>query len=144
MDLFNIISSLKDSSFAVLLLAYAVVCVLGTCLLFIKTGREWWEALIPFYSAYVLWVIIKGKEKGLHWFILSLIAGFVPFLGFFFSVAIGIYCSYLLSKCFTNNEAWKTVFAIVLLPIYGVYIYKSQDQYIGPNQDTNVIGGITF
>ena len=75
--------------FVIMSLLVIVLMVASVIFIFKKAGREWWEALIPFYNIYVLTIIV-----GQPWWML---------IGFFIPIVNYIVCAYLyyhLSKRF--------------------------------------------
>lgn len=75
--------------FAGIVSLFIILMVVSMCFIFKKAGRQWWEAIIPFYNLYVLTIII-----GQPWWIL--IGFFVPVLNWF----VALYMYYYLSKRF--------------------------------------------
>lgn len=89
----------------------AITIIVPTCLIFQKAGREWWEALIPFYNAYIMTVII-----GQPWWIL--IGFFIPIINW----VIGAYMYYHLSKRFGFDIPFAiglVFLPFIFLPILG-------------------------
>jgi hypothetical protein len=62
------------------LVALVLLFIVPFCMIFVKAGRKWWEAIIPIYNIYVLTVII-----GQPWWIIF--GFFIPFVNW----AVGIY-----------------------------------------------------
>ncbi len=91
--------------------------------LFEKAGRPGWEALIPFYSAYVMLKIV-GKPG--WWFILLLI----PIVNYIF----GIWTVNMLSKSFGKDEGF-TVGLVLLGFIFFPILALGSAKYIGPYGD---------
>lgn len=103
----------------ILVLALAIVCIVAQWKLFKKAGKNGWEAIIPFYST---WVLIE--ISGLNWWyfllaisgsILSLLK--IEGLGFITNIAgwfVNFLCFYNLAKKTKQNE--------ILYGILGIFI----------------------
>lgn len=103
----------------ILVLALAIVCIVAQWKLFKKAGKKGWEAIIPFYST---WVLIE--IAGLNWWyfllaisgsILSLLG--IEGLGFITNIAgwfVNFLCFYNLAKKTKQNE--------ILYGILGIFI----------------------
>lgn len=110
-------------SFIFLLVAILLV-VVPVCLVFVKAGRKWWEAIIPIYNLYILTIII-----GQPWWII---------FGFFIPVAnwvVGIYSNYHLSKRFGYGIPFTL--GLVFLPfIFFPILGYGKAVYIAPQTDS--------
>ncbi len=85
--------------------------IIPMCLVFVKAGRKWWEAIIPIYNLYVLTVII-GKP----W--CFIVGFFIPFVNFIVSV----FFYYHLSKRFGHDVPFTlglVFLPLIFLPILG-------------------------
>ena len=99
------------------ILVVVFLIIVPACLIFQKTGRAWWEGLIPFYNLYIFTKII-----GVRWWYLFAI--FIPYLGIF---VVYLYFSYLLGKRFglgTLTTLILIVFPFALYPILGYGDFK--------------------
>ena len=86
---------------AMLLFFFAILAI-GRWQIFKKAGYKGWEALIPFYSDYILQSIAFGKEKGIYFLIM-----FLPFVGSIYEY----YLYFSVAKAFGQSD----LFAIVHL-----------------------------
>ncbi len=103
-----------------------------SCKVFIKAGRQWWEAIIPFYNLYVLVII-----AGLPWW--SLIFFFVPFL----SVIVSCIVMYKLSERFGYGIGFTLgliFLPFIFLPIlaFDNSVYRSVDGEEVAKNDSSV------
>jgi hypothetical protein len=73
----------------VVLFIIIILVVVPMCLIFRKAGRQWWEAIIPFYNMYIL-TIITGQP---WWLIIGF---FIPMINW----VVVIYLYYHVSKRF--------------------------------------------
>lgn len=97
--------------FTLIYLAVLVLILVGTIKVFIKAGRKWWEALIPFYNMYV-YVIILGRAW--WWFLLM----FVPIV----SWIVAIILVFDLAKAFGKSSLYALgiiFFPFVFIPVLG-------------------------
>lgn len=97
----NVIALL--GGFAIVVFLVAIFMVVSMCLIFKKAGREWWEAIIPFYNLYVLTLITRQPV----WIIIGF---FLPVLNWI----TAIYLQYQLSKRFGYDIPFTI--GLVLLP----------------------------
>ena len=101
-------------------LAITVLMVVSMWKIFTKAGRPGWEAIIPYYSFYVMYEIAWGNG----WlFLLNLI----PFVGF----VVNIMATYKLAKSFEQGVG-TTIGLLVLPAIFYPMLAFSNAQYIGP------------
>jgi hypothetical protein len=109
--------------FIVIMLAIAVFLIAAMWKIYVKAGREGWEAIIPFYNMYVLLKIV-GKPG--WWLILMLI----PFVNYVFIV----WTYNMLSKSFGKEEGF-TVGLVLLSPVFIPILGFGGAQYLGPYGD---------
>jgi Family of unknown function (DUF5684) len=96
-------------------------------------GEPAWSAFVPVYQFIVLLRIV-GRPKNWAWFLLLLVVGWVPFLGFLASIAfLVIYIIVLndLSKSFGHQAAF-TVGLVLLNVIFWYILWLGPSQYRGP------------
>lgn len=97
--------------FLVIFLVLIVLLLVSMCLIFVKAGRKWWEAIIPVYNVYILTILV-----GQPWWIM---------LGFFIPIAnwvVGAYLYYHLSKRFGYDIPFTiglVFLPFIFLPILG-------------------------
>lgn len=106
---------------AAIFLVFILAIIVPMCLIFKKAGREWWEAIVPFYNLYVLTIII-----GQPWWLL--IGFFIPFV----SWIVSIYFSYHLSKRFGFDVPFTiglVILPFIFLPIlaFGSALYTQPE-----------------
>jgi hypothetical protein len=95
--------------------------IVPLCLIFKKAGRQWWEAIIPIYNAYIMTKIV-----GLPWWILF--GFFVPIINWVISVVM----YYYLSKRFGFDILFTlglVFLPFIFLPIlgFGGALYTSSE-----------------
>jgi hypothetical protein len=80
-----------------------VIALAGTWQVFIKAGREGWEAIIPLYNIYVM-TQIAGQP---WWLVIFCLIPFVNVL------ALGVLC-WKLAECF--GYSWPFALGLIFLP----------------------------
>ena len=99
-------------------LAIAVVMLIAQIKVFMKAGRKWWEAIIPFYNLYVLLQIVNRPG---WWLILF----FIPFVNF----VIAIIMLHDLSKAFGHGVGF-TLGLLFFGPIFWLILGFNSDKYL--------------
>lgn len=114
--------------------AFLVFNIMGKWKLFIKAGKQGWEAIVPFYSGYVLLEI-----SGINWWwiflmfgtlIMSIITSIIPFLGFLSilgtaaTVCANVAIAFNLAAKFhkEQDKTWivlASIFSSVMIPLLG-------------------------
>ncbi len=113
--------------FQLILLALALFVfwflpALGVCLLFRKSGVEGWKGFIPVYNSLVM---VQISERPWYWVILQ----FVPVIGIFFSLAIGIE----FIKTFGKTRFYQFALIAVSFGYYFLFAgLNPRDKYVGP------------
>lgn len=79
----------------------AIIQYVGLALLFKKSGREWWEAIIPIYNTVVMHNMTFGKEKW-PFFLLM----FVPYV----NIAYSIYFCVMFAKAYGLSTLQQVLF----------------------------------
>ena len=118
--------------FAIFFIAIAVVLLIGRWKFYKKAGKNGWEAIIPFYSD---WVLVEIAGLDWYWFltliaswIFAILGSIIPLfssLGFLANVAVilGNLCVfYNISKRLHKDTSWivlGTLFAPIMLAIAG-------------------------
>lgn len=107
----------------IFLIFYCLAPLIGYWKLFEKAGRKGWEAIIPFYGAYVL---VKLTGRPVWWFILLL----VPIINII--MGIGLMVDFV--KCYKKFRFWEHA-AAVLLPFYFLpkWGFDAETKYYGPS-----------
>lgn len=112
----------------ILLIAWLVFYFVGAWKFYVKTGREGWKAIIPYYNN---WVLVEMAGLKWYWFLLAQAATIFSLLGFhgalatiasLVSMAAGFNISYNLSKKLNKDVGYAIVlwlFQGILLPILG-------------------------
>ncbi|WP_248722271.1 signal peptidase I [Seonamhaeicola sp. ML3] len=112
----------------IFILVIQVIHGLGTWKLYIKAGRQAWEAFIPVYNAVVLTKIIN-RPKSWWWVILL----FLPIVNLFMFVIIWVETA----RSFGKNQYIDTFLAVVTLGFYIYYLNYVADVKYVENRDTN-------
>ena len=100
-------------------LAVMVVMIVAMAKVFMKAGRQWWEAIIPFYNYYVLLQIVG---RPVWWLVLFLI----PFA----NIVAAIIIMNDLSKAFGKGVGF-TLGLLFLGPIFMAILAFGSAQYQG-------------
>lgn len=97
-----------------------IVHGLGTWKLYIKAGRQAWEAFIPIYNAIILMKIIRRSP----WWTILL---FLPIINLIMFPVIWVETA----RSFGKNRSSDTLLAIVTLGVYNYYLnYMTRVQYV--------------
>jgi len=97
-----------------------IVHGLGTWKLYIKAGRQAWEAFIPIYNAIILMKIIRRSP----WWTILL---FLPIINLIMFPVIWVETA----RSFGKNSSSDTLLAIVTLGVYNYYLnYMTHVQYV--------------
>jgi len=116
-------------------LGYLVFYVIGTFKLFKKCGKDGWEAIIPFYSSWVL--IVDIAKLNWLWFLLTVLSlvfsnsdnSMFSSLFTLAQVLSNAVIAYNLSKKFNKDKAWFVLsifFGGITFTLLG---YSSNDKY---------------
>ena len=106
------------------ILIVQVIHGLGTWKLYIKAGRQGWEAFVPIYNAIVLMKIINRST----WWTLLL---FIPIINLFMFPIIWIETL----RTFGKKTTLDMVLGIVTLGLYIMYVNYTQEVTYHPNRD---------
>lgn len=98
--------------FGLVLFVFAIVVVVALWKLFKKAGQPGWAAIIPIYNTYIL---LQIAEKPV-WWLIAIPLSFIPFIGFFVSLAFSVLIGIEVAKKFGKSEA----FGAILCGILGV------------------------
>ncbi|MDB4921606.1 signal peptidase I [Mucilaginibacter sp.] len=101
--------------------AFVVLLLTGCWKLFQKAGRAGWEALIPFYSTYIMLKLTGRPAWWLFWL-------FIPVFNVI--VGIGIYIDFVKSygKFTIRQQAAAILLPVLFLPKWG---FEKRTQYLG-------------
>lgn len=114
------------SQWFILILIIQVIHALGTWKLYIKAGRQAWEAFIPVYNGVILMKIINRP----WWWVILL---FLPIVNLFMFAIIWVETA----RSFGKNQYLDTFLAVVTLGFYNYYLnYVADVSYI-ENRDLN-------
>lgn len=118
--------------FLIIFAAVAIVFVIGRWKFFKKAGKNGWEAIIPFYSD---WVLVEVAGLDWYWFlaliansILSILSSIIPlfgtlsYLGFVAVILARVCVFFNLSKRLHKDTSWivlGTIFEPIMLTIAG-------------------------
>lgn len=124
-----------------LFIAWLVVFLIGKYKLFQKAGKNGWEAIIPFYST---WVLVEISGLAWWWFFIVIASSIVSILGndnsglkliAGLTSLVGSFCCYYnLSKKFHKDTGFAvltTIFSGIMIPVMG---FSSNYQF-----DSNVV-----
>ena len=117
------------------LIIYGVFSIIGKWKLYVKTGKEGWRAIIPFYSE---WTLIEIAGLKWYWFLIYILPFALTFISNGDKLAslavilnrlalVGI--CYNLSKKFKKGDTWfilSIFFGGITIPLLG---YMSKDKY---------------
>lgn len=118
--------------FVIIAIAIAVVLLIGRWKFFKKAGKNGWEAIIPFYSD---WVLVEVAGLDWYWFlaliattVFAVLGNIIPALGSLsflgnIAVIIGNICVfYNLSKKLHKDTAWivlGVIFSGIMIAVAG-------------------------
>ena len=124
-----LIASLGGFLIIILIISIAIIVleIIGKCKLFKKAGKQGWEAIIPFYSTWVL-VEIAGLA---WWWMLIIIAPTIinilkikdlTTISYLATIFGSFCCNYNISKKLHQDTSFAvliTLFPFILIPIIG-------------------------
>lgn len=116
---------------ALISLALLIVYIIGKCKIFKKAGKNGWEAIIPFYSD---WVLTEIAGLNWWWFLLLIATSIVSFLfgfdrgglttiGYLASIFGSFVCHYNLSQKLHKDIGFAilwTIFPMIMYPLIGL------------------------
>ncbi|MEY8848390.1 signal peptidase I [Psychroserpens sp. XS_ASV72] len=108
----------------IFILAIQIIHGLGTWKLYLKAGRQAWEAFIPFYNAVILMKIINRP----WWWTILL---FVPIVNLIMFPVVWVETA----RSFGKNTYQDTILAIVTLGFYNFYLNYVADVTYVENRD---------
>lgn len=123
---------------ALVILAIAIVVLVANCKIFVKMGRKWWEAIIPFYNLYVL----SEKTFGNGWWFLLTFVSIIPYIGTVLGILFSIIWSFRLGKSFKQSTGF-CIGLILLSPIFTLILGFGDSEY-APLQDFDIAHPFDF
>ncbi|MGO9232447.1 MAG: DUF5684 domain-containing protein [Bryobacteraceae bacterium] len=105
----------------IVMLAIAVVCIIGLWKFYTKAGQPGWACLVPFYNLYIL-LKIAGKPG--WWLVLWLI----PLV----NIVIAIIVSIAVAKAFEKSALFGVIMLCVLGGIGYLILGFGDARYVGP------------
>jgi hypothetical protein len=120
----GLIGALFSGVFGLVMLAFAVIVIIGGWKMFEKAGQPGWGIIVPFYNAYLL-LKIAGRPG--WWLLLFLI----PLVNLVISVIVAID----IAKSFGQSAVWGVVLLWLLCGIGYLILGFGSARYIGPAAD---------
>ncbi|MET0779736.1 MAG: DUF5684 domain-containing protein [Candidatus Saccharimonadales bacterium] len=115
----------------------AVIALVSLWKIFVKAGQPGWAAIVPIYN-YLVLLRIVGRP---WWWILIMLVGVIPVVGWIVTFAVGIIILNDLAKSFGKGPGVTVL--LVLLPFIGYpYLAFGDAKYHGPAA-LNTPGGMT-
>lgn len=117
--------------YSVIILAIAVVELVGMWKMFTKAGEAGWKCLIPIYN-----LVILFKIAGLSpWLILCYLLSFIPVVGWLVMLGLQIYLAINLSKSFGMGNGFAAGL-FFLQPIFICILGFGKAEYQNNNDNT--------
>ena len=112
--------------YSVIILAIAVVELIGMWKMFTKAGEAGWKCLIPIYN-----LVILFKVAGISpWLVLCYLLAFIPFIGWLVMLGLQIYLAINLSKAFGMGNGFAAGL-FFLQPIFICILGFGKAEYQG-------------
>lgn len=112
--------------YSVIVLAIAVVQLIGMWKVFTKAGEAGWKCLIPIYN-----IVILFKISGISpWLVLCYLLAIIPFVGWIVMLGLQIYLSINLSKAFGMGSGFAAGL-FFLAPIFTCILGFGKAEYQG-------------
>lgn len=112
--------------YSIIVLAIAVVELVGMWKMFTKAGEAGWKCLIPIYN-----LVILFKIAGLSpWLILCYLLAIIPFVGWIVMIGLQIYLAINLSKSFGMGNGFAAGL-FFLQPIFICILGFGKAEYQG-------------
>lgn len=117
--------------YSIILIAIAVVELIGMWKMFTKAGEPGWKCLIPIYN-----LVILFKIAGISpWFILGYLLAFIPAVGWIAALALQIYLAINLAKVFGQSGGFAAGL-VLLQPIFICILGFGKAEYQAPTSTT--------
>lgn len=112
--------------YSVIMLAIAVVQLIGMWKVFTKAGEAGWKCLIPIYN-----IVILFKISGISpWLVLCYLLSIIPFVGWIVMLGLQIYLAINLSKAFGMGSGFAAGL-FFLTPIFTCILGFGKAEYQG-------------
>lgn len=108
--------------FIVIFLIFWIVIVVGTWLLFEKSGEKGWKAIVPFYSDYTLFKLLDINPWWLLLVWLLPVLVFVPLVGIVINLVYKILFAKRLAEYYPINGRPSTAMSMVLAILVGTRV----------------------
>ena len=115
------------ATYAIVILAIAVVQIIAMWKIFVKAGEEGWKSIIPIYN-----IIILLKISGIN--PLLILVNFIPVVGSLAYMGITIWQNIKLSRAFGKSDGFA-VGMILLGPIFYMMLAFGNAEYVGPKYE---------
>lgn len=120
--------------YLVIILAIAVLQIIGMWKLFTKAGEKGWKSIIPIYN-YVILFKISGLSP---WLLFVYLAAIIPFIGWIAPIALNAVFAYKLAKSFGKDGGWAV--GLYFLPfIFYMILAFGSSSYVGPAGETKTV-----
>ena len=120
----GVLGALFSGVFGLVMLAIAIVFIVGSWKMFEKAGQPGWASIIPFYNAYIL-LKIAGRPG---WWLLLLL---IPFV----NIVIGVILAMDIAKSFGQSAVWGVLLLFFLCGIGYLILGFGDARYVGPAAD---------
>ncbi len=112
--------------YSIIILAIAIVQLIGMWKVFTKAGEAGWKCLIPIYN-----IVILFKISGISpWLVLCYLLTIIPFVGWIVMLGLQIYLAINLSKAFGMGSGFA-VGLFFLAPIFTCILGFGKAEYQG-------------
>lgn len=125
-----------------IVIALAVLQIIGTWKILTKAKQPGWGSLIPFYNQYLLCKITGVNPWWILIVVLSPILNVIPIIGSIASMAISIYFLILLNVSLARSFGKEDSFAvglILLAPIFYFILGIKDDNYLGEKPMNDIV-----
>lgn len=99
--------------------------------IFTKAGEKGWKAIIPIYSAVVMFRVAGISP----WLVLGYLAAVIPVVGSFIALGITIYFAYNLAKSFGKSGGFAAGL-VLLSPIFYMILGFGSAEHMGSTTKT--------
>jgi len=113
------------AAFAFVIIAVAIVTVIGMWKAFEKAGQPGWAAIIPIYNLVVMFRL--GGQSG--WFALAILLNLIPFIGGLAWLGIVIWNHVNISKRFGQGVGFA-IGLVLLAPIFWLILGFGSSKYV--------------
>lgn len=112
--------------YSIIILAIAVVELVGMWKLFTKAGEAGWKCLIPIYNLVILFKVARISP----WLILCYLLSFIPVVGWLVMIGLQIYLAVNLAKAFGMGNGFAAGL-FFLQPIFICILGFGKAEYQG-------------